>query len=150
MFRLSKRSMSRLRGVDTGLVKVVTRAIQLTNIDFGVTEGLRTFERQQELVAAKASKTLKSKHIDGRAVDVAAYLGSRVSWELNLYDDIADAMKEAAIEYDVNIRWGAAWTVRDLRAWEGTMEEAMMSYIDTRRKQGRRPFIDACHFEIMS
>ena len=92
---------------------------------------------------------MKSKHIDGLAVDLVAYIGSRVSWELNLYDNIADAMKQAAIEEGVQVRWGAAWTVPDIREWEGTMEEAMNSYIDTRREQGRRPFIDGPHFELM-
>ena len=50
---------------------------------------------------------------------------------------------------DVAVRWGAAWTVTDIREWEGNMEEAMNSYVDTRRSQGRRPFIDAPHFELM-
>ena len=92
---------------------------------------------------------MKSKHLEGRAVDLMAYIGSRGSWELNLYDNIADAMKAAAIELDTQVRWGAAWTIPDIRVWDGTMEEAMNSYIDTRRAQGRRPFIDAPHFELM-
>ena len=150
MFKLSKRSESRLRGVDNGLVKVVRRAIELTSIDFGVTEGLRTLEKQKEYVAAGKSQTMKSKHLDGLAVDLVAYVGSNISWELNLYDDIADAMKEAAIECDVSIRWGAAWNVPDITQWDGSMEDAMNHYIDTRRSEGRRPFIDAPHFEISS
>ena len=52
-----------------------------------------------------------------------AYIGGRGSWELSVYDEIADAMKEAAIKVDVAVRWGAAWTVTDIREWEGTMEE---------------------------
>ena len=148
-FKLSQRSINRLDGVDERLVRVVKRAIELTKIDFGVTEGLRSVERQQELVDAGASKTMKSKHLEGRAVDLMAYIGSRGSWELNLYDDIADAVKQAAIEEGVKVRWGAAWTVSNICDWEGTMEEAMNSYIDTRRAQGRRPFIDAPHFELV-
>ena len=101
------------------------------------------------MLAAKATKTMKSKHLEGRAVDLMAYIGSRGSWELNVYDEIADAMKQAAIELDVHIRWGAAWTVADLRNWDGTMEEAMNAYIDWRRAEGKRPFIDAPHFELM-
>jgi len=58
-------------------------------------------------------------------------------------------MKTAAIEKDVGIQWGAAWTVPDIREWDGTMEEAMNSYIDTRRSEGRRPFIDAPHFQLL-
>lgn len=147
-FKLSNRSLERLQGCDSDLVQVVRRAIELTKIDFGVIEGLRTVERQKELVEAGASKTMKSKHIDGNAVDLMAYLNGRGSWELNLYDDIADAMKEAAIENDVSIRWGAAWHIDDISQWNGTMEEAMNAYVDLRRSQGRRPFIDAPHFEL--
>ena len=79
-----------------------------------------------------------------------AYIGSRASWELNLYDDIADAMKQAAIKHDVAIKWGAAWSVGNIAEWEGTREEAMNSYIDLRRSEGRRPFIDGPHFELMA
>ena len=148
-YNLSSRSKSRLEGVEEDLVKVVERAIELTEVDFGVIQGLRTMEEQKALVAKGASKTMKSKHLEGKAVDLMAYIDGRGSWELNVYDEIADAMKEAAIKVDVAVRWGAAWTVTDIREWKGTMEEAMNSYIDTRRGQGRRPFIDAPHFELM-
>lgn len=147
-FKFSNRSLSKLEGVKPELQRVAHRAIQLTKIDFGVTCGLRTIEEQRELVARGASQTMKSKHITGDAIDVVAYIGPRISWELNLYDDIADAFKQAAIEEQVAIRWGAAWTVPDIREWPGTMEDAMNSYIDARRAQGRRPFIDSPHFEL--
>ena len=148
-YKLSTRSQERLMGVEPELKEVVYEAIKVTKIDFGVIEGLRTEEKQKQLVESGASQTMKSKHLDGRAVDLMAYIGGRGSWELSVYDEIADAMKEAAIKVDVAVRGGAAWTVTDIREWEGTMEEAMNSYIDTRRGQGRRPFIDAPHFELM-
>ena len=148
MFKLSKRSLSRLEGVDERLVEVVKEAITLTKIDFGVTEGLRTIERQKELVAKGASKTMNSKHLTGHAVDLVAYLGSRISWEMNLYDDIADAMKAAAMVNDVSICWGAAWTVPDITEWDGTMQEATDTYVALRRSQGRRAFIDGPHFQL--
>lgn len=148
-FKLSERSLKNLEGVDEKLNLVVLKAIKETKVDFGVICGLRTREEQEALVASGASQTMKSKHLDGHAVDLMAYVGSRGSWELNLYDDIADAMKQAAIDLDIGLRWGAAWTVSDIRHWDGTMEEAMQSYIDTRRGQGRRPFIDAPHFELV-
>lgn len=147
-FKLSNKSLQRLDGVDSRLVEVVQFAIQVSGIDFAVTEGLRSVQRQRELVAKGASQTMKSKHIDGLAVDLAAYVGDRISWELSLYDDIADAMKLAATELDVAIRWGAAWNIPDIREWDGTMQDAMDFYIDTRRKEGKRPWIDAPHFEI--
>ena len=136
-------------GVEPELKEVVYEAIKVTKIDFGVIEGLRTEEKQKQLVESGASQTMKSKHLEDRAVDLMAYIGGRGSWELNVYDEIADAMKEAAIKVDIAVRWGAAWTVTDIREWEGTMEDAMNSYVDTRRSEGRRPFIDAPHFELM-
>ena len=148
-FKLSQRSLDNLEGVDKRLVAVVKHAITVTKIDFGVICGLRTIEEQRELVAKGASQTLKSKHLDGLAVDLMAYVGSRGSWELNLYDNIADAMKEGAKIVNAPIRWGAAWHINDIGDWRGTMEEAMNEYIDTRRRQGKRPFIDAPHFELM-
>lgn len=147
-FKLSKRSLARLEGVDERMVRVVKTAITVSKIDFGVIQGLRTIEEQRELVAKGASQTMKSKHIDGLAVDVMAYIGSRGSWEMKLYDDIADAFKIAAIEEDVAVRWGAAWQIPDIREWDGTMQDAMDAYIDLRRSQGRRPFIDGPHFEL--
>jgi len=148
-FKLSQRSLDNLEGVDERLAAVVKQAITTTKIDFGVICGLRTIEMQKKLVAKGASKTMKSKHITGHAVDLMAYVGGRGSWEHNLYDDIGDAMKEAADTLGVQLRWGAAWHINDLRKWDHTMEDAMNSYIDLRRSQGRRPFIDCPHWEVM-
>ena len=149
MFKLSTTSQNRLKGVNPKLVAVVNRAIELTKVDFGVSEGLRTLETQKKYVAAGKSQTMQSKHIEGKAVDLVAYVDGNVSWELNLYDDIADAMAQAAKELGVPLRWGAAWTVPDITKWKGSMESAMMSYVDTRRKEGKRPFIDGPHFELI-
>jgi peptidoglycan L-alanyl-D-glutamate endopeptidase CwlK len=147
-FKLSQRSIERLDGVDDRLVDVVCRAIEITTVDFGVTEGLRTVETQRQYVATGKSQTIDSKHLTGHAVDLVAFVNGQVAWELNLYDNIADAMKQAAIEKNVPLRWGAAWNIPDIRMWRGTMAEAMMYYIDERRRQNRRPFIDGPHFEI--
>jgi peptidoglycan L-alanyl-D-glutamate endopeptidase CwlK len=151
-FRLSKRSLGNLDGVHPDLVAVVKRAIELTAIDFGCIAGTRTLEEQEEHVLAGRSQTMNSMHLpqeDGysHAVDLMAYVGSAGVWELNLYDDIADAMKKAAKELGVAVKWGAAWSEGDLRTYKGTSADAMNAYIDIRRSQGRRPFIDAPHFE---
>tara|TARA_R100000734_G_C3315982_1_gene108243 strand:- start:1374 stop:1841 length:468 start_codon:yes stop_codon:yes gene_type:complete len=153
-FRLSQRSLDKLEGVHPAMTGVVERAIQLTKVDFGVTQGVRTLEEQKANVAAGRSQTMASKHLlqdDGfsHAVDVVAYIGSDVSWELNLYDDICDAFAEAARETGASIKWGAAWSEGDIRSYPGSAEDAMMAYVDLRRSQGRRPFIDAPHFELM-
>ena len=148
-FKLSSRSEAKLEGLDPRLVAVVKAAIHVSKIDFGVICGMRTVEEQRELVEKGASQTMKSKHLQGYAVDLMAYIGSRGSWELNLYDDIADAMAEAAREIDVPIRWGAAWNVPNIAQFSGDMEDAMNYYIDERRSQNRRAFLDGPHFELM-
>ena len=148
-YKLSQRSLDKLNGVDERLVAVVKQAINTTKIDFGVICGLRTIAMQKKLVATGASQTMKSKHLDGLAVDLMAYVGGRGSWEHSVYDDIGDAMKEAGDTLGVQLRWGAAWHINDLRKWDGTMEDAMNSYIDTRRAQNRRCFIDCPHFELV-
>ena len=153
-YKLGKRSLSKLEGVDERMVAVVKYAIGVSKQDFSVICGLRTIEEQRALVAKGASKTMKSKHLDGIAVDLMAYVdGGR--WELNLYDEIADAMKAGAEAVGVAVCWGASWAVEghkypyNIADWDGTMEAAMMSYNDLRRSQGKRPFIDAPHFELI-
>jgi peptidoglycan L-alanyl-D-glutamate endopeptidase CwlK len=146
--------MDRLEGVHPDMIKVVTEAITLSKIDFGVICGKRTKSEQAELVKKGASTTMNSKHLPqestgmSHAVDLMCYIGSRGSWELNLYDDVADAMKEAAKKHNVSIKWGACWQITNLCTWQGTCEEAMNAYVDLRRSEGRRPFIDGPHFEL--
>lgn len=105
-YTLSKRSEDKLVGVDANLVKVVRRAIELTEIDFGIIEGLRTKERQALLVADGKSQTMNSKHIVGRAVDVVAYVDGKVCWDKEHYVTISKAFKQAAKELNITIRWG--------------------------------------------
>jgi hypothetical protein len=105
-FKLSQRSLNNLKGVDEDLVAVVKRAIEITEIDFGITEGIRTLDRQEELFKKGLSKTMKSKHLIGRAVDLVAYVDGKVSWEKEDYYPIALAMERAAIELNVKIKWG--------------------------------------------
>jgi len=147
-FKLSQRSLDRLEGVNEALVVVVKEAIKLSRIDFGVIEGLRTEETQRRYVDLGKSQTMTSKHLTGHAVDLMAYIDGQACWELNVYDDIADAMKAAAISNGVSIRWGAAWNIPDIREWSDRMADAMNHYIDSRRSENRRPFIDAPHFEL--
>ena len=111
---LGQRSLDRLKGVHADLQKVVRRAIELTPIDFTITEGLRTVERQKALVAAGASQTMKSRHITGHAIDFAALVGGEVRWDWPLYGKIAAAFKAAAAELGVPIVWGGDWkSLRD-------------------------------------
>ena len=110
---LGPRSRAKLRGVHPDLVKVVERAIEITLVDFTVLEGLRTPARQQALVDAGASQTLKSRHLTGHAVDLGAWVDDQVDWSWPLYEKIAAAMKEAARQVGVPIECGLDWKMRD-------------------------------------
>lgn len=108
-FRLSKRSRDRLKGVHPDLVRVVELAITLTDVDFTVLEGLRTPERQAELVAAKASQTMNSRHLTGHAVDLGAMVGGELRWDWPLYHRLAKAVMAAAKQENVPVEWGGSW-----------------------------------------
>lgn len=113
-FKFSQRSENNLKGVNPDLVKIVRRALQLSPVDFGITEGLRTVERQRQLVAAGMSQTMNSRHISGHAVDVFAYPTSTGSWEWKYYEQIATAFKQAAKELNIPVEWGGDWkTLKD-------------------------------------
>ena len=107
--KLSDRDLQRLIGVHPDLVAVVEGAAQVTEVDFIITEGLRTKERQEQLVRAGASRTLKSRHLTGHAIDLAAKVGDEVRWDWPLYHKLADAMQQAAAVCGVKIEWGGDW-----------------------------------------
>lgn len=109
-FQFSQRSLDRLVGIHPDLVKVVHRALELSDIDFCVTEGLRTIIRQKELLAKKATTTMRSRHLTGHAVDLAAVINKEIRWDWPLYDRLAHFMKAAAAELNVPIEWGGDWT----------------------------------------
>lgn len=108
-FVLGKKSLARLSGVHPSLVSVAERAIEVTECDFAVLEGVRSVARQRQLVAAGASQTMNSRHITGHAIDLGAYVGGSVRWDWPLYYKIADAMKQAAAELQVPLEWGGDW-----------------------------------------
>ena len=114
---LNERSEKNLVGVNPDLVRVVRKAALLLAdgpLGFVVTEGLRTKERQEQLVAAGASKTMNSRHLTGHAVDLAATVGGEIRWDWPLYRTLADLMKSAAEIEKVDIVWGGDWlTFRD-------------------------------------
>lgn len=145
-FTLSKKSLDTLKGVNEKLVMVVHDAIKISTVDFMVGEGLRTLQRQRELIAKGKSKTENSKHITGHAVDLWAYVNNAVSWDLKYYYDIAQAMRDSAIKSGIILRWGAVWdrVLNDIRNTE--LEPSL--YTKRRKLQGKKSFIDAVHFEI--
>lgn len=107
--QIDPRSASRMVSVHIDLRRVIYRAAEITPIDFIVTEGLRDLDRQKQLMAAGASKTLNSRHLTGHAVDLAARLDGEIRWDWPLYYKLADAVKEAARLEGVPIEWGGDW-----------------------------------------
>lgn len=108
-FKFGNRSRRNLQGVHQDLVNVVVRALSTSSLDFGITEGLRTIDRQALLVEQGLSTTMNSRHLTGHAVDIVAYDNGTVSWKWGLYDKIKDDFKAAADYYDVDIEWGGEW-----------------------------------------
>jgi peptidoglycan L-alanyl-D-glutamate endopeptidase CwlK len=144
-WEFGKRSEMKMLGIDKELEKVTRRALELSPVDFGVTCGLRAQHEQNQLRAQGKSQSKRSRHQDGMAVDVVAYIDGKVSWDLKHYVTISDAFAKACKELDVPLRWGGAWT-HNLNEHTGT--EAHKAYVSLRKSQGRRPFIDGPHYEI--
>lgn len=140
-FVLGKRSLDNLKNVNDDLVRVVKRAIEITEIDFTVIEGYRTKERQRELVRKGASRTMNSRHLTGHAVDIVPIVDGKISWNFNYYYPLAKAMAQAATELGVTVRWGGAWT--NIRNKKGTPQQWVQEYYN-----GGGAFQDGPHFEI--
>jgi peptidoglycan L-alanyl-D-glutamate endopeptidase CwlK len=118
-YNLSKKSRDRLAGVHPDLIKVVERAIEITEVDFAVLEGVRSKTRQEQLVKAGASQTMRSRHLTGHAVDLGAYVAGSVRWDWPLYHKLAVAVKQAAAELQIPIEWGGDWTTfKDGPHWQ--------------------------------
>jgi len=105
-YKLGNRSLQNLSGVHPDLIAVVKLAISKSKVDFTVLEGIRNINRQRELVKAGKSTTMNSRHLTGHAVDLAPW---PISWEWEGFYPIADAMKEAAEELDIDLEWGGDW-----------------------------------------
>lgn len=114
-YQFSQRSIDNLAGVHPDLIAVARLALARSPIDFGITEGLRTAERQRELYRAGHSRLeTGGRHVTGHAIDIAAWVDRAISWEWQPYEVIAAHFKAAAAELGVPIVWGGDWrTLKD-------------------------------------
>lgn len=118
-YKLGLRSLNNLRGVHPDLVKVVKRAIELSEVDFTVIEGLRSQARQKELFAKGATTTMRSRHLTGHAVDIVPYVGGSIRWDWPLFTPIEKAMKQASSELGIPLEWGGDWvSFKDGPHWQ--------------------------------
>jgi len=108
-YRFGLRSKASLLGVHPDLIAVAYRALQLSTVDFTVTEGLRSVARQHKLFAENKSQTLNSRHVTGHAIDVVALKAGEVTWDWAAYEQLAVAFKAAATELGVDLEWGGDW-----------------------------------------
>lgn len=108
-FQLSPASIRILQNVHPDIRSIVVKAAALSEVEFIVTEGMRTVERQRLLFAKGASKTMQSRHLTGHAVDLAAKIGGEVRWDWPLYHKLAFAMKSAAVQLGLPLEWGGDW-----------------------------------------
>ena len=144
---LSEASLQKLKGVKPELQRVVKRAIQITKMDFAVNEGLRTTERQRQLVKSGASQTMKSNHLTGNAVDLVPTPNGKMDWnDWNNYYPMAEAMQKAAEELNIKIRWGGCWETINGKA--GTPKQWVDAYGARKRAAGQKVFTDGPHFEL--
>lgn len=110
---------SKADGVNPRLISVFEQAratfmAARPSTDVLITEGLRSMRRQRQLVAAGASQTMKSKHLEGRAIDVAIKVAGKITWKFPIYREFADHMKRVAKAQGVPIVWGGDWrTLKD-------------------------------------
>lgn len=133
---LGQRSLSRLEGLHPDLVRVVKKAAAISDIDFTVLEGLRTVERQKQLMKQGATRTMNSRHITGHAVDLGAMIGGAVRWDWSLYMKIAEIMRSSSASENVPIRWGGTWKL--LSDIQGPITAKSLS----------RSFPDGPHYEL--
>ena len=110
MYKFSKRSADKLATCHPDLQKVMNEVIK--HYDITILEGVRTVERQRELVEQGKSKTMRSKHLsqlDGysHAVDVALWpidWNDREKWIM-----FAGFVKGVAAAIGVKITSGIDW-----------------------------------------
>lgn len=149
-FKFSNNSLKNLEGVDKEIAELAMLAISYSEVDFGVSEGLRLKERQKKLLDEGKTQTLNSKHLEGLAVDVFAYVEGKAVWDYRYYFPIVEAFKKAQEKLrnekypNLEIRWGGCW--KKLR-FINDPKRAVNLYRQAKKKKGEKPFIDAPHFE---
>ena len=108
-YELSRKSRDKLKGVHPDLIKVIETAITDAPVPFVIVEGLRSLDRQKQLVAKGASRTLNSRHLTGHAVDIAPLVDGEVRWDWPLYDKLGPHIENTAAFLNIPIEWGGRW-----------------------------------------
>lgn len=110
MAKFGTRSESNLKGINPVLERLFREVIKETPIDFTVIDGLRTLKEQKEYVKNGYSKTLRSRHLTGKAVDVMALVNGKGTWDEQYYKTLSDYVKAVAKKMGIAIVWGGDWS----------------------------------------
>lgn len=108
-FKWGSRSLQHLKGIHPDLRKVADLALQLSPFDFIITDGRRTLKEQRDFVRKGVSKTMKSRHLYGFAIDYVAIVGNKVKYDLKAMKAISDAFKKAGNQLGIPVEWGGDW-----------------------------------------
>lgn len=147
-FVLGKKSLQELDGVHEALVRIVKLAIQKTTQDFIALDGLRTTTEQRALVESGASKTMDSRHLTGHAVDLVPIVNGKPRWEWGPILQVVNAVRSAAQELGIPLRWGGAWDV-NLTETEEDPAFLVSEYQRRCAAKGKKDiFLDGPHFEL--
>lgn len=107
MVHLGSTSKQRLSTIKPELQKVCLKAFETVPFDVTILEGIRTKERQKQLVAEGRSQTMNSRHLTGDAVDIAPY---PIDWkDVARFKTLSEHMKAASKELNIPIEWGGDW-----------------------------------------
>ena len=109
MYKFSKRSLNNLKGIDARLVVLFSLMLDYSPFDFIVTEGLRTIERQKQLLIEGKSTTMNSRHLKGGAVDVVLLVQGKINWDISNYKLFSIEVKKVAKKLGFKITWGGDW-----------------------------------------
>lgn len=151
-YSLGQKSSSNLKGVHPDMVAIVQRAIEITEQDFAVHEGVRSPETQRIYLMKGVTKTLESRHLPGKdgfgkAVDLVPVVDGTLRWEWEPIFKIAVAVDQAATELGVPIRWGGVWD--KLMSEYGGSPEAMKAEVAAYCVRHPGPdFLDGPHYEL--
>lgn len=109
MYKFSNKSLLLLNEVHRDLRQVMLEAITDSPYDFAITEGLRSKERQQELFDKGLSKTLNSRHLTGKAVDIAVFVDGDITWNYKYYKEVAEHILVVSKLNAAPMIWGGNW-----------------------------------------
>lgn len=108
-YKLSTKSIERLKGLHPVLSSIVMLAIKISDVDFSVIDGVRSKEKQAQYVKDGLSKTLDSYHLTGHAVDLYPWVDGKTSHDHFHYAQLNEAMQKAAKQLGYEVEWGGNW-----------------------------------------